>query len=1000
VPKNIVGRVKLNMVTKMQYQIRKIQPTGGMTLLEMVISVAIVAIILAVVVPQFRSIQNNWDSRRGSTEALQNARVLMDHINSSLSKAMRITTVSDSSEINGYIEFEDNDGNTCRYELSSSYVQFGAVGDLSNLAGPVSRLQFTCYDACDLDTPLPAPIDPNEIRAVQVQATVTNSAGLGQDKNVTTKAYLRTNGNVAGSTTSLVGWWKLDDSSGTTAADSSSFGNTGTLTNMAGSEWAGGVLSGALEFDGTNDYVDIANPAAANFNISGAISITAWVKLLDVHHSWNYIVRHKSKTEFGFYNDTKPRFKLKSTNHSYYEVNGNDRLTLGRWYHIAGVRDGTFMGIYVDGSLVDSRNDFSGELNSNIEYIRIGGKGSSGLNAGIDDVRIYNRALTAQEIYDMANWWKLSGQQKFEFANSKGKYPALVRIDSTHYLCAYQGSGDHGWAVVLTVDTNNWTITSETAFEFDNSRGKYPTMAQIDTTHYLCVYEGPSDDGWAVVLTVDTGNWTISKATPIEFDTSNGEHPALVQIDSTNYLCAYEGPGDHCDNGWAAILTVDPNNWTLSKRSSLRYASAGNHRDVGMNPTLARIDANHYLCAYEGQRDDGYAVVLTVDLDATPGPDPTIGWWKLDETSGTTAADSSASGNDGTLVDMSSSPWSTGIIDGALRFDGSNDRVDLGSFDVTGGTGLTIAAWFKADDFGVNDARIVSKATGTSKNSHYWMLGTKNRHGGIKLRFSLRTNGSTKELNAGSGDLSSHVWTHAAAVWNGTQMLIYKDAVLVGSTGKSGTLNTSPSVDVAIGNQPSDAGNKPFDGFIDDVRIYNRALNTEEIAALAQKFVTVATAYEYDTHNGQGPDITQIDSTHYLCAYEGSGDNGRAVLLNTDPTNWTITRASSFEFDDSKGKYPALAQINSSRYLCAYQGDHDDGWAVILAVDTDNSTISMGTPLEFDRSKGKYPALAQIDSTHYLCAYQGDHDDGWAHVLTVGTGSDPVELGSGGQILP
>ena len=108
--------------------------------------------------------------------------------------------------------------------------------------------------------------------------------------------------------------------------------------------------------------------------------------------------------------------------------------------------------------------------------------------------------------------------------------------------------------VTLALDNGNWTITKETPFEFDTSRGNTPALCQIDATHYLCTYAGPGVDGWAVVLTINTGNWTISKETPFEYDTSNGEEPALYKIDDTHYLCAYEGLGG---DGFVNILKVD-----------------------------------------------------------------------------------------------------------------------------------------------------------------------------------------------------------------------------------------------------------------------------------------------------------------------------------------------------------------------------------------------------------------------------------------------------------
>ena len=123
---------------------KKRQVCRAVTLVELVLAMTLIVIIFAVVVPEFRLINNSWDSKQGHSEALQNGRVLIDHINRNLSKAVKITAVSDSSETDGYIEFQDNDGNTLRYDIAGgNYVEFGEVGSLSDLAGPVSKLQFT-----------------------------------------------------------------------------------------------------------------------------------------------------------------------------------------------------------------------------------------------------------------------------------------------------------------------------------------------------------------------------------------------------------------------------------------------------------------------------------------------------------------------------------------------------------------------------------------------------------------------------------------------------------------------------------------------------------------------------------------------------------------------------------------------------------------------------------------------------------------------------------------
>ncbi len=181
---------------KMNIRNTKIRLRRALTLLELVLAMVMITIIFAAVLPQFAMMGHSWDSKQGAAEAMQNGRVLMDHINRNLSVAVRVTAVSESSDADGFIEFEAADSNIMRYDASGEgYIQYGVLGALSDLAGPVSSLIFTCYDACDMDTPLSAITDTNSIRAIKVDAVFTNSASNGQDKTFSTLIYLRTNGD-------------------------------------------------------------------------------------------------------------------------------------------------------------------------------------------------------------------------------------------------------------------------------------------------------------------------------------------------------------------------------------------------------------------------------------------------------------------------------------------------------------------------------------------------------------------------------------------------------------------------------------------------------------------------------------------------------------------------------------------------------------------------------------------------------------------------------------
>ena len=207
----------------------------------------------------------------------------------------------------------------------------------------------------------------------------------------------------------------------------------------------------------------------------------------------------------------------------------------------------------------------------------------------------------------------ITKETTFEYESENAVKPALAKIDDTHYLCVYEGPNSDIWSVVLTVDNNTWTITNETPLAFGDYMIYKPELSKIDDTHYLCAYaDYQLDAGWAVVLTVNTEDWIINMETPFEYEETDTAHaPDLSQIDNTHYLCAYMGQDL---DGWSVVLTVDPDNWTITKEIPFEFDT-----DYGRNPALCQIDETHYLCAYESTLaidDIGEAVILIVDLNS------------------------------------------------------------------------------------------------------------------------------------------------------------------------------------------------------------------------------------------------------------------------------------------------------------------------------------------------------------------------------------------------
>ncbi len=271
--------------------------------------------------------------------------------------------------------------------------------------------------------------------------------------------------------------------------------------------------------------------------------------------------------------------------------------------------------------------------------------------------------------------------------------------------------------------------------------------------------------------------------------------------------------------------SFDPEGDTLTYAWDFGDGNVGSGANANHAYTLPGI-YTVTLTVGDGELVDSTQISVSVlDEDSAGG---IISHWKLDEASGAVATDSLGFA-DGVLINSPVWQPEEGAIQGALEFDGVDDRVDLGPLDIYNGTGLTLSMWVKVDDFDVSDGRMISKASSTSGSKHYWMLSTLSDN---RLRFRLKAGGNTSTLVSASDELVAGAWTHVVATYDGATMRLYKNGAEIASLAKTGLIDTNPAVLVSIGNQPEGAGSRAFDGKIDDVRIYNRPLTDVEVAEL------------------------------------------------------------------------------------------------------------------------------------------------------------------------
>jgi hypothetical protein len=203
-------------------------------------------------------------------------------------------------------------------------------------------------------------------------------------------------------TSGLVGHWKLDDGTGSTsAADASGSGNTGALTNMdAGTDWVTGLIGGALAFDGTDDAVSIGNAASVQLTTG---TLAGWIKTADAGSSYRGIV--VKQHAYGMY--------LKDNVFMTYDFGTDTDPSTGvtladnAWHHVAMTftsagTNGTVL--YLDGvprlTTTITVNNQTGTLNVGCSVSTCAEQWFSGL---IDDVRLYDRALSQEEIDALYN---------------------------------------------------------------------------------------------------------------------------------------------------------------------------------------------------------------------------------------------------------------------------------------------------------------------------------------------------------------------------------------------------------------------------------------------------------------------------------------------------------------------------------------------------------------------------------------------------------------------
>jgi hypothetical protein len=601
----------------------------------------------------------------------------------------------------------------------------------------------------------------------------------------------------------FVGHWKLNQTSGSTANDSTVFASNGTVSGTANwSSDCGGM--GVFDFNGSSNYISIAN--ASHLQPTSALAIAAWIK----GNSWgsgsdNDVILRKGENNPNNYalaiSDGRVELLLDGNDGS--GIRGNTVLSTGQWYHVAATWDGSTVKIYVNGQLDNAPGaSRSGAIGADTRPLYIGGRASADYFDGmIRDVRLYNRPLTAAELVQlsglMGHWRFAEGSGTSAADDSGAGNPATLSGGASWTSdCAgnnnallTNGSGGIAQTVAAFAPPDVGTVAfwmrstgaPSTTARIMGLGGDWEIRQQPNGT----VVSDLCGDGATTIATTtpltEVGRWYHFAAT---FDSSNDTYALYVDGQ-------LENAGTNSNNmvqQAAAVLSFG------TRTGSAEYWS-GALRDVRVY--------SRKLCPTEIAELYGL-----------------VGYWKMDEVSGTTAADSSGLGRNGSVIGTPA--WTAGKLDNAIQLNGTN-RVEVNSL-LGGPKNVTLAAWANLTGADSGGADVVSLGD-------YFAIRLNEGSSSRALFYngSSWVSASTSQTFAGAG------WHHFAAVFNDDQdtCKFYVDGTEMASVSTTVTIPYGAlGTKTVIGAHGNGQSSNDFSGKIDDVRIYNRALCPTDIQTL------------------------------------------------------------------------------------------------------------------------------------------------------------------------
>lgn len=654
--------------------------------------------------------------------------------------------------------------------------------------------------------------------------------------------------------------------------DGSGYNNGAQVKNGTYTTDRFGFGQSAVLMNGVDSEIAAANAAHMN---SGNTTVSMWLKVNQLPiNGESFILSNggwQERLKISLPSHGKPVF---TTNHSggISDMDSGDGNVLepGVWVHLVVVHDGNKDKIFLDG-ILKAEKVVVGSLNSTTKPLGIGYNAIDGGNwfdGVIDDVEIYNFALTDQAISDLYS--------------SQSQFPGVVTDLVAHYSLNGNGLDDSQYGndaileegAVGTTNRHNWgnnallgaaraensiALQSDyTTISFWAKPSSLPAQGEV----YL-LSNGGWQERWKISLPSHGKPVFTTHATTCCSDLDSGDGNAMQVGEWSHFVMVHDGATDKIYlNG--VLANEKPTTGPLNKTNfplGIGYdpIDNGSYFDGALDDISIfnrALNETEIAALYDGQKD---APMISSDLVAN---------YTFDNTKNdATEYKNNAFGNAGNTKDR------FGKANKAVSFNGTTSFVEAANSPQLGSDFTTISFWVNVRSLPSSGEVYLLSHGGWQER---WKISLPS-HG--KPVFTTHAATCCNDMDSGDGNsLPTNEWKHVVMTHDGTTDRIYFDGLQVNEKEYAGALNKT-TYPFGMGYNPIDVSNY-FDGSLDEVRIYNRALTAQEVLDLYNE-----QASEEIGDDNEAPDAplglsAVVEFTNVTLSWSFAEDNVGVVAYN------------------------------------------------------------------------------------------------------------------------